>query len=73
MRVDPAVLDRLFDIARAMPAQISSTAQDIARGKPTEIDDLNGAVVREGAALGIATPVNRTLAALVRLLETKRG
>jgi 2-dehydropantoate 2-reductase len=73
VRVDPSVLDRLFDIAQAMPTQISSTAQDIAKGKPTEIDDLNGAVVREGAALGIATPVNGTLAALVRLLETKRG
>ena len=73
VRVDPAVLDRLFDIAQAMPAQISSTAQDIAKGKPTEINDLNGAVVREGEALGIATPVNRTLAALVKLRETKRG
>jgi 2-dehydropantoate 2-reductase len=65
------VLERLFDIATAMPEQISSTAQDIAKGRPTEIDHLNGAVVREGEALGIATPVNRTLHALVKLLETK--
>jgi 2-dehydropantoate 2-reductase len=71
VRIDPAVLERLFDIATAMPEQISSTAQDIAKGRPTEIDHLNGAVVREGEALGIATPVNRTLHALVRLLETK--
>jgi 2-dehydropantoate 2-reductase len=71
IRIDPAIFDHLFDFARSMPTQISSTAQDIAKGKPTEIDHLNGAVVREGEALGIATPVNRTLAALVRLLETK--
>lgn len=71
--IDPGIFDRLFDFAQSMPTQISSTAQDIAKGKPTEIDDLNGAVVRAGEALGIATPVNRTLAALVRLVETKRG
>jgi 2-dehydropantoate 2-reductase len=47
----------------------SSTAQDIARGKQTEIDSLNGFIVRRGAALGVPTPVNQTLHALVRLLE----
>jgi 2-dehydropantoate 2-reductase len=52
-----------------MPATLSSTAQDILKGKRTEIDHLNGYVVREGAALGIPTPANRTLNALVKLLE----
>ncbi|MGE5116687.1 MAG: ketopantoate reductase family protein [Betaproteobacteria bacterium] len=56
-------------LAGTMPGQFSSTAQDLARGKPSEIDHLNGYVVRQGAALGVATPVNRTLHALVRLLE----
>lgn len=65
-------LERMFDMGHTMPNQISSTAQDIARGRATEIDFLNGLVVREGEALGIATPVNRTLHALVRLRETKR-
>jgi 2-dehydropantoate 2-reductase len=58
-------------LASSMPAQFSSTAQDLARGKPTEIDYLNGLVVRRGEALGISTPVNRTLWALVKLLERK--
>ena len=61
------------DIARAMPEQFSSTAQDLMRGKPSEIDHLNGYVVRKGAALGVATPVNRTLHALVKLLESGQG
>ncbi|MEA2998017.1 MAG: 2-dehydropantoate 2-reductase, partial [Alphaproteobacteria bacterium] len=39
------------------------------KGKRTEIDHLNGYVVREGEALGIPTPTNRTLNALVKLLE----
>ena len=58
-------------IAQTMPGQLSSTAQDLARGKPTEIDYLNGVVVRTGKALGVPTPVNRVLLALVKLLETK--
>jgi 2-dehydropantoate 2-reductase len=58
-------------IALAMPGQQSSTAQDLARAKPSEIDHLNGYVVRQGAACGVATPVNRCLLALVKLLEAK--
>ncbi len=56
-------------IARTMPTQVSSTAHDLARGKPSEIDHINGYVVRRGAALGVATPVNRALHAIVKLLE----
>lgn len=56
-------------LADSMPEATSSTAQDIARGKRTEIDHLNGHVARLGERLGVATPVNRTLHALVRLLE----
>jgi len=57
-------------IAQTMPAQFSSTAQDLARGKPSEIDHLNGHVLRRGQALDIATPVNRVLHTLVKLLES---
>jgi 2-dehydropantoate 2-reductase len=49
----------------------SSTAQDLARGKRTEIDSLNGYVARRGKELGIATPANLTLFALVKILEEK--
>jgi 2-dehydropantoate 2-reductase len=59
------------NIARTMPTQASSTAQDLARGKKTEIDYLNGIVVRKGEALDVPTPVNRALTALVKLLEEK--
>jgi 2-dehydropantoate 2-reductase len=67
----PDMLERTYRIAEAMPTQFSSTAQDLARGKPTEIEHLNGFVVRRGAALGVPTPANRALYALVRLLESK--
>jgi 2-dehydropantoate 2-reductase len=67
----PGMLERTYRIADAMPTQFSSTAQDLARGKPTEIEHLNGFVTRRGAALGVPTPANRALYALVRLLESK--
>ena len=58
-------------LAPTMPAQMSSTAQDLMRGKHSEIDHLNGHVIRRGAALGVATPVNRALHALVKLMEAR--
>jgi len=58
-------------IAQTMPTQFSSTAQDLARGKRSEIDHLNGFVLRRGKALGVATPVNRVLYSLVKLLEER--
>ena len=59
------------DIARTMAGQRSSTAQDLARGHPTEIAHLNGYVVQRGTALGVPTPVNRAMLVLVRMLEAK--
>jgi 2-dehydropantoate 2-reductase len=47
----------------------SSTAQDVLRGKKTEIDSLNGYVVTLAKELGVQTPVNQTLYSLMKLLE----
>lgn len=52
-----------------MPGQYSSTAQDIMRARPTEIDFLNGEVVRRAARHGIDVPINRTLTLLTKLAE----
>jgi 2-dehydropantoate 2-reductase len=60
-------------IAAAMPGQRSSTAQDMARRKPSEIDHLHGFVVRRGRELGIATPANQALLALVKLVEAEHA
>ncbi len=72
VRMAPDLLASTYRIAEAMPTQYSSTAQDLARGKPTEIDHLNGFVVKKGESLGVPTPANRALHALVRLLEAKQ-
>jgi 2-dehydropantoate 2-reductase len=71
VQVPGGVRETVRRLAQSMPAQFSSTAQDLARGKKSEIEHLNGLVVRKGDALGVQTPVNRTLLALVKLLESK--
>ena len=65
-----ASLQAVARIAAGMPRQLSSTAQDMARRKPSEIDHLNGYIARRGRELGVPTPINRTLHALVKLVET---
>ncbi len=69
--VSPRILDDVMALSAAMAGQRSSTAQDLARGRPSEIDHLNGTIVRRGAAHGIPTPVNRLLHALVKLAERR--
>lgn len=64
-----AALAGALKIATQMAEALSSTAQDMNRGKRTEIDSLNGYVSRRGAELGVPTPVNHTLYALVKLAE----
>lgn len=51
----------------------TSMLQSLEKGRLTEIDFINGAVVRAGAATGIATPVNATLVALVKGIEARRS
>jgi 2-dehydropantoate 2-reductase len=72
VQVAPDVLAQVLGLAETMPGQRSSTAQDLAAGKPTEIDHLNGLVIRRGAALGIPTPANRVLHMLVKAAEATR-
>ncbi len=67
---DPRVaLAGAFRIAEQMSGTRSSTAQDMARGKHTEIDSLNGHVARLGEELKVPVPVNHTLYTLVKLYE----
>jgi 2-dehydropantoate 2-reductase len=65
------VLSAVLELAASMPNQLSSTAQDLARGKKSEIDHLNGYVVRTAATLGVTAPVNRSLMVMVKLIEAK--
>jgi 2-dehydropantoate 2-reductase len=56
-------------IAKTMTKQKSSTAQDLMKFKKTEIDFLNGYIVRRGLVHQIPTPANQSIYALVKMLE----
>ncbi len=65
------MIQRVIAVARATGRNRSSMGQDVDRKKRTEIDAINGAVVRFGMEAGIPTPVNRTLTALLKVLEAQ--
>lgn len=75
----PGVPDResgmaaAMELAMQMADAFSSTAQDLNRGRLTEIDALNGYISRRGMELGIPVPVNHALFTLVKLAEQKGG
>jgi 2-dehydropantoate 2-reductase len=60
-----------YKVAETLSTVFSSTAQDLQRGKRTEIDSLNGYIARRGVELNVPTPVNQALATLVKLAESK--
>jgi 2-dehydropantoate 2-reductase len=68
---DPmAAMAGAYKVAESMAATRSSTAQDMMRGKKTEIDSLNGFIARKGRELHVPAPINHALFTLVKLAET---
>ena len=65
----PDPVGRVVDVCKATAGNVASMLQDVLNKKRTEIDSINGAIVREGAALGIPTPVNSTLTSLVQAIQ----
>lgn len=63
------VLPWLMRVRMGSVPNLGSTQQSVRRGQPTEVDFLNGAVVREASALGLSAPVNAALTALVHEVE----
>ena len=68
---DPAA--KTLEVCGLTAANHASTLQDILRGRPTEIDVINGAVAELGARHGVPTPVNTLLTQLVFALEATSG
>jgi 2-dehydropantoate 2-reductase len=66
-------LATVYEVAKKTGANRSSMLQDFDRGRETEIDFMNGAIVREGALLGIPVPVNAAVARLVKAIDRFRA
>jgi 2-dehydropantoate 2-reductase len=62
-------VEKVAEVCQATAGNISSMLQDVLKEKKTEIEQINGAVVREAAGLDIHTPVNATLVGLIKALE----
>jgi|SRR5947209_1823117 len=60
-----------MDVGRLMGGQRSSTAQDLQRGKRTEIDALNGYITRLAREKGVSAIANQAVYALVKLMEAR--
>ncbi len=57
--------------AKATGNNINSMLQDIQAGKKTEIDSITGEIIRLGKELGIKTPMNESVYALIKAIESK--
>ena len=55
-------LEKVFEIIQNQPpGTTASTQRDIMAGRPSELENFNGFIVKEGQRLGIATPVNKMI------------
>jgi 2-dehydropantoate 2-reductase len=63
-------LAKVEAVCQATSGNISSMLQDVLRKKPTEIDFINGVIVRQAQELGIPAPVNSLLFDLVKTIES---
>lgn len=69
IEISDDIVEQVFKVARATDQNRSSMGQDVDHKRRTEIGAINGVVVREGKRLGIETPVNHALTALMETLE----
>jgi 2-dehydropantoate 2-reductase len=60
------MIDRVEEVCRRTSENISSMLQDVRRGKPTEIEFINGAFVREALSQGLRTPLNLLMLKLIQ-------
>jgi len=70
---DADLVEKTKNVARLTAKNKSSMLQDILKGKRTEIDSISGAIARLGKQHNVKTPVNATLAAIVRAFERRSG
>lgn len=63
-------LEMVFEIINSQPkGNTASTQRDIMNGKPSELENFNGYVVKQGKKLGVETPVNRFIYECLKPME----
>ena len=69
IKIREDAVEHVLRVAEATGPNRSSMGQDVDHKRQTEIGAINGVVVREGRRLGLQTPVNQTLTALIETLQ----
>ena len=67
--VPETIKSSVYSVAAKTHQNTSSMLQDVQRGKATEIDSINGYVIRSAKKHGIPVPINETLYSLVKSME----
>ncbi len=63
-------MEMVFEIINSQPrGTTASTQRDLMAGKPSELENFNGYIVRQGEELGIETPVNRFIYECLKPME----
>jgi 2-dehydropantoate 2-reductase len=71
IRIEGNPIDRVKAVIEATRENRCSMGQDLDRKRRTEIDAINGAVVREAERLGIHVPYNRMITDLIKVIEKR--
>lgn len=70
---DHEMIERIETVACRTAENLSSMLQDVRRGRPTEIEYINGAIVREGRRLNLSTPLHLLLVKLIQISAKKES
>jgi 2-dehydropantoate 2-reductase len=69
IRIEGNPMEKVRNIAEATRENRSSMGQDFDYKRRTEIDSINGAIVREAKNLGISVPYNQAITDLIKVIE----
>lgn len=69
IEVSADILEYVEQVAKATASNRSSMGQDVDGQRPTEIDAINGYIIRKAQEVGVAIPVNQTLVQLVQTVQ----
>ncbi len=69
----PNIIESTISVTHALQDYYTSMYEDFKRQKPTEIEHLNGDIMRRGEKHGVPTPIHQALYALIKGLELKQN
>ncbi|MBP1156292.1 2-dehydropantoate 2-reductase [Paenibacillus sp. PvR098] len=69
IELDPDLWEQLLEVCRRTSANRSSMLQDVLAGRPTEIDAINGGLLKKAESVGLFMPAHQAVYQLMKALE----